>query len=112
MVSEIWAVPEISADRGPVVLALLPRSKRRRRTARRVEIPGIIALRKAAEAVVIRVAAAEAAIAAPHPLAVVVPEAAVVDRMAVAAVEPTAEDTADRPSPFAIYVTNDLPSAR
>jgi hypothetical protein len=94
MVSEISAVPEISADRGLVVLARLLRSKRRRRTARLVEIPGIIGLRKAAEAVV------------------VVPVAEAVDRMAVAAVEPTAEDTADSRSPFAIYVTNDLPSAR
>jgi hypothetical protein len=99
MVAETSAVPEISADRGPVVLARLPRSKRRRRTPRLVEIPGIIALRKVA-AVVIKVVA-EAAIAAVRPLAVVVPVAAVlvvrvavaVDRMA------TAEVTADSPSP-------------
>ena len=100
VVAEISGVLEISADRGLVVLARLPRSKRRRRMARRVEIPGIAALRKAVEAVVIKVVAEAAAIAALRPLAavdpvaaVVVPVAAAVGRMA------TAEDTADSPSP-------------
>jgi len=101
-VAEISAVPEISADRGPVVLARLPRSKRRRRTQRLEEIPGIIAHRKvAAEPVVIKVVE-EAAIAAVRPLAVVVPvAAAVVVVSVVAAVDrmAMAEDTADSPSP-------------
>jgi hypothetical protein len=70
---------------GSAVLARLPRSRRLRRTARHVEILGIVALRKVA---------AEVAIAA-------LPHLAAVDRMAVAAVvrrtvaaEPTTAATA------------------
>jgi hypothetical protein len=70
-----WA--EISADRGPAALARLLRSKRHRRMARRTEIPGLAAHRKAAVAVAIAVRLRRA----------------VVDRMA--AVRLTAETTAD-----------------
>ena len=101
VVVEISAVLEISADRGLVVLARLPRTKRCRRTPRLVEIPGIIALRKAAVAAVIKVVAEAAAIAALRPPAAVVPVAVVVVVPAAAAVDrmATAEDTADSPSP-------------
>ncbi len=65
---------EISGDLGPEGLARLPHSRPLRRPARFVEIPGTIALRKAA------VAADIAALLHPAP----------VGRVAVAAVEPTA----------------------
>ena len=87
---------EISADGDPVGLARLPH-RLHRRTTRHVEIPDIIALHKAVGVVDI----AELL----HPVAV--------DRMAVAAAEPTAV-VAD-PTTAATADSqpiNDLPSAR
>ena len=52
IVAESSAGQEISADHGPAGLARLPRSRRLQRTARPAVIPDTIALRKAAEAVV------------------------------------------------------------
>ena len=76
---------EISAEHGPAVLALPPRSTGLPRTGRLVETPGIIARRKEALAVVIAA----------------LPRSAAVHRAVVAAVrltvaaDLTAEDTAD-----------------
>lgn len=100
MVAEISA---ISADRGPAALERHPCSRRLRRTARPAEMMGIIAPRKVVEAVVI--------VALRH-LAVVDPTAAVMVRLTAGAADLTAEDTADNRIRDAIYVNNDLPSAR
>jgi len=87
--AESSAGSEISAEHGPAVLARLPRSRGLLPTARLVETPGIIARRKAAEAVV--VIAALRRLAAGHRTVV----AAV--RLTVAA-DLTGEDTADSPN--------------
>ena len=73
----------------------LPRSRRLRRTARPAATQDTIALRKVAEAVVIKVAAAEAAIAVLRHLAVVGRTVVEVVRRTVAAVDPMAEAMAD-----------------
>ena len=62
MAEEIAAVSKTSADHGPEASARLPRSRRLRHTTLRVEVPGIVALRKVA-AVVIKVAPEEVFIA-------------------------------------------------
>ena len=78
MVEEIAAVSKISADHSPEDSARLPPSKRLQRTARRVEILGIVVLRKVVGAVVIKAAGEVVFIA-------VLPHLAAVDR--VSAVE-------------------------
>jgi hypothetical protein len=88
--AESSAASEISADQGRAGLARFLRNRALRRTARLVETPGIIVLRK--------VAAVEAvAIAAHHHLAAVERMEAVV-RLTVAA-DPTAEANTDSRNP-------------
>lgn len=62
MVEEIAAVSKILADHGPEASARLLPARQLRRTTRRVETPGIVALRKVA-AVLIKVAAEAVVIA-------------------------------------------------
>lgn len=83
MAADSPAVSKISVDHGPAALARLP-NRRLQRTTRRVEIPGIVALRKVVAAVVIKVVAeAVAILALRHP--------AVVDRAAAVVIAVVAD---------------------
>src|SRR5258706_11319508 len=70
MAAEISAVSKISVDRGPEASARLLPSRRLRRTTRRVEIQGIVDLRKVVEAVIKVAAEAVAIVALRHPAVV------------------------------------------
>jgi hypothetical protein len=125
MVAEILAVSKISADHGPAASELLRPSRRLPRTTRRVEIPGIVALRKVVEAVIKvaavaviaalrhpavgdRVAAVVAIAVAADPVAAVVAIAVAADPVAVvaatAAADPVAEAMAGSRANLTTYI--------
>ena len=112
MVGESLAVSRISADHVPAGLERLPPNKRHRRTTRRVEIPGIVGLRKVAEAVAIAALRQLAAVDRMQAVVIaVVADPTVVVAATAVAVDPTAEAMAGSAN-LITYINNDLPSAR